>query len=184
MVVVVKAWAAQCNEGVLVGHIDRDTLSLPDILRFVLTFARRHRSSGVVGSARWKPLSAACAGKLDMWRRSLVAWLAKLADKVVLVLYLDSVASRDQVAPAVRFKRPNKRKYTVISVEAKWATLEDARVTRADPVTVLALRSQLAEFGCHPDCADSWMRKEQAMYVNAMCNALSFGASHASYTFS
>ena len=176
--VVVKAWAGQCNEGLLASHIDRDTQSLPDILRFVLTFARRQRSS--MGSTRWKPVSAACAGKLDMWRRALVAWLAKLADKVVLVLYLDSVESRDQVAPAMRFNRPEKRKYTVMSVEAKWAILEDARVNRADPVTVLALRSKLAEFGCHKDAADSWLRKEQAMYANGAGIALSSGASHAS----
>ena len=115
-----------------------------------------------------------------MWRRALVAWLAKVADTTVLVLYLDSVESRGQVAPAMRFNRPDKRKYTVVSVEAKWAILEDARANRTDPVTALALRSKLSEFGCHPDAADSWMRKEQAMYAKRTGLRLSCGASHAS----
>ena len=110
-----------------------------------------------------------------MWRRALVAWLAKLADKIVLVLYLDNVESMDLAAPAVRFNKADKRKYTFISMEAKWDILEDARATHAAPVTVLALRSKLAECGCHQDSADAWLRKEQQMYLKATGSALSSG---------
>lgn len=160
------------------SHIDRDTQSIWDILRFVLTFARRHRSSK--DGTRWKPVSTSCASKLHMWRGALVAWLAKLADKIVLALYLDKVESMDLAAPAMRFNNADKRKYTIVSVEAKWEILEDARATHAAPVTVLALRSKLAECGCHKDAADAWLRKEQQMYLKATCSALSSGASHAS----
>ena len=155
------------------SHINRDTQSLSDILRFVLTFERRHREGK-------KQVSAVCAGKLNMWRRQLVAWLAKAADKTVLGLYLNSAESRDQLAPAIRYKKTDKRKYTLVSVEAKWETLEDSRAARTDPVTALALRSKLTAFGCHQDAADSWMRKEQAMYWKGVSRALSSGASHAS----
>ena len=163
-----KEWEEQCNEGVLVSHIDSDTLSFVDILRFVLTFARNHR-------ARGKTLSAMCIEKLDMWRRALVAWIAKVADKTVLALYLNNDLSRDHAPPALRFHNPVKRKY-IVTPETKWDLLEDARVNHSSPATVLALRSKLEEFGCHSDSADAWRRKEQAMYAKQTSVCLSVGA--------
>ena len=171
---VVKAWVAQHNVGIFSSDLGRDTQSVMDILRFVLTFGRRHKAKG-------KIVSATCTAKLDMWRQALVAWIAKLADKTVLALYLDNGASRDQLAPSTRFNRPDKRKYTQMSHDAKWAVLQDARAARTNPVTVLALRSEQSAFGCHKDAADAWMRKEQAMYRKGTCIVLSSGASHASY---
>ena len=151
--------------------IDEDTHSLQDILRFVLTFARRHRAAG-------KSLSATCTEKLDMWRRALVAWLARLADKTVLALYLNNALSREQAFPAIHFNKTGKRKYTVVTPEVKWAILEDARANRASPTIVLALRSASAEYGCHKDVADAWLRKEQAMYLNRTGIGLSIGVHH------
>ena len=169
-----EAWAAQCREGVLVSSIDRDTQSLVDILRFVLTFARRRRA------LPGKP-SAMCLRLLDVWRKGLVAWIAKLADKAVLGLFLNNPVSVDQAAPAIRFTQsPAKRKYTVVTPEAKWGVLEDARDNRVSLPIVVALRAKLDEMGCHQDTADSWMRKEQAMYARRADMALSCGAGHAS----
>ena len=124
-------------------------------------------------------MSAMCMGIIDKWRRALVAWFAKLADKTVLSLYLDNPVSTEQPPPAKRFKKLDKRKYVVVPPEAKWAILVDARETRTNPTTVLALRSKLEECGCHPDSADAWMRKEQAMYMKRAAIGLSIGVGHA-----
>ena len=167
-----SAWQLQFNEGSLVSPLDRDTHSLQDILRFVLTFARRHRTAG-------KTLSQTCSAKLDTWRRALVAWFSKLADKAVLALCLNCAMSRERAPPAIIFSsRPDKRKYIVMTPEAKWATLDDARAKRTNASTVLALRSASAECGCHPDVVDSWLRKEQTMYSKRTGFALSTGVRH------
>ena len=171
-----KAWAKQFNEGGLASHMDRDTLGLIDILRFLLMFVRRHRAAG-------KMASKMCVGKLDMWRQALVAWIAKVADKTVLELYLDNDVSKDMAPPAIRFKTEGKRKYTFVAPQAKWDILEDAREIRTLPSTVVAVRSKMDEFGCHANTAEGWMRKEQEMYWKRTGIGLSCGASHASYTF-
>lgn len=169
---VVKAWDVQCNGGVLLSPLERCTHSFVDILRFTLTFARRHRAAG-------KSVSTTCSDKLDMWRRALVSWFAKLADKAVLALYLNNAVSREQACPALRSNNPNKRQYVVMSPEAKWNILCDARKERTSPSTVLALRSDSNVYGCHEDSADYWMRKEQAMYANRAAIGLASGVGHA-----
>ena len=67
-------------------------------------------------------------------------------------------------APALQFRRANKRKYTVVTVEAKWATLELARKNRQDLQTVLAVRSDTPDLGCNEYGAAAWTLKEHEMY--------------------
>jgi hypothetical protein len=87
----------------------------------------------------------------------------------------------------MRFQRPGKRKYAVLTPEAKWAVLHDARRTRADPSTVLAIKSDPVQrtadqVGCHNYAADNWRLKEQEMYWKRT-GLLTAGdrAHHASY---
>ena len=63
------------------------------------TFARRLRAAR-------KTLSATCNEKLDTWRRALVAWVSKLADKAALALYLNDTPSREHAPPTIHFNSP------------------------------------------------------------------------------
>jgi len=118
--------------------------------------------------------------------------MAREADKTVLTLYLNNASSVDRPPPALmlrkrRFTGPtppgeNPRKtHCVLSPEAKWQVLTDAREVRADPGTVVRLRRADAEYGSEGTSAEGWMRKEQAMYSRRTSIALSCGASHAFY---
>jgi hypothetical protein len=160
-----RQWEVHYNAGNLVSPLTRDTQSLADILRFILTFARCRRAAG-------KQISEACSQFLVTWRRVLVAWFSRLADKFVLARYLNNAVSEEHAAPALQFQSPNKRKYTLVSAEAKWSTLEDARRTRASPTTVLAVKHDSPHLGCNEQAAESWMQKEQEMYLNRCACAL------------
>ena len=152
-----REWGVQHSAGNLASPLNRDTHSLADILQFILTFARRRR-------AERKPISKPCFQFLVIWRRALMAWFSKLADKFVLTTYLINAVSQERPAPALHYERPNKRKYTVVSPEAKWSILEKARTNRASPTTVLAVQSDSPHLGCNEQAADTWKQKEQAMY--------------------
>ena len=102
--------------------------------------------------------------------------VSKLADKFVSTTYLNNVVSKERPAPALQYERPNKRKYTVVSPEAKWSILEKARTNRASPTTVLAVQSDSPHLGCNEKAADTWMQKEQAMYWN-LCGFALIGSS-------
>ena len=93
-----------------------------------------------------------------------MSWLSKLADKLVLAAFLNNAESMAHAAPALQFRRANKRKYTVVTVEAKWETLELARKNRQDLQTVLAVRSDTPDLGCNEYGAASWSMKEHEMY--------------------
>jgi len=168
-----KAWDAQQRDGALVSALDRETQNLEDILKFVCSVERQVR-----GKKNGAQLSPVCKGRLARWRSALLHWFSDMADKVVLGMYLDNAKAKDHVPPSQSFQTPNKRKYTMMSPEGKWLTIVDARRVRTNPSTVLALRSDLANYGCHEDSADAWLRKEQQMYLNRTAVALS-GASHA-----
>ncbi len=84
-------------------------------------------------------------------RQGLVTWIAKLADKVVLALYLNNHTSVELAPPATRYNRPDKRKYTVVTPEATWDVREDARDNHVSLPIVVALRAKLDEMGCHQD---------------------------------
>ena len=98
-----ESWDKQFIAGRLVGPIERDTHSVQDIFRFVLTFAKRRREA-------LRPLSDMATKQIDMWTRALVAWLSKLADKAVLALYLNNARAANHAPPALSFARPGKRK--------------------------------------------------------------------------
>jgi len=161
----------QHSDGLLLGPLIRDTHNVQDIFRFMLTFARRRRAK------RKPPLSDACSQYLVGWRRPLLAWFSEMADKLVLRCCLDNANSQG-APPAINHKNPLKRKYTVISVQAKWSTLVEARRVRTSPNVVLALGSNLSQLGCHEDVAESWMRKEQHMYMDRCGFALSGNGAH------
>lgn len=152
--------------------LDRETHSLQDIFRFVFTVARHNRTAR-------KLTGVVCLARIGMWRRALLAWFAKMSDEVVLSMYLDNALAQKQPPVSESFQNPDKRKYVIVSAETKWKTLEDARTVRTVPSVVLALRSDSAQHGCHPDAADAWMRKDQSMYWARTCMALANGASHA-----
>ena len=150
-------WKEQHVSGLLVSSIEGDSQDVVDVLRFVLTFARRRRK-------KQKALSEHCRKALRTARRALVSLLSQLTDKFIKDVVLPMPDAIAAVPPALQFKNPNKRKYTVISNEAKWKTLMDARSKRANLTSVLALRSDSPEFGANELAAELWLLKEQEMY--------------------
>ena len=78
----------------------------------------------------------------------------------------------DHAPPALSFVRPGKRKYSVVTPEVKWATITDARKNHSVPNVVLALRSDLREYGCHRSVAEPWVRKEHRMYAKRITELL------------
>ncbi len=164
----------QHDAGILVGPVARDTHNAQDIFRFMLTFARRRRAAR-------KKLSTYCSQYLDTWRRSLLTWFTKMADRFVLAECLDNADSQSASPPAVAHQKTNKRKYTIVSVEAKWEALEAARRVRVSPNAVLALNSESSHLGCHEQAADPWLRKDQNIYWRRCDFALaSNGVDHSS----
>ena len=117
---------------------DRDTHSLVDILRFVLTLSRRRRNAK-------KPPSLQMNLFLDTCRKAFVAWLSNLADKTVLALCLNDDISKKLAAPALLYKSPRKRKYVHVSAEAKWSVLEAAKKARASEKTIIFARSNTSD---------------------------------------
>ena len=169
-----KEWALQHECNILVSTLDRQTLSLEDILRFVLHFERHRRNAK-------RPVSKPLSEFIAMSRRALLTWLTKWADKSVLVSFLNNATSTTLAAPALQFRRSEKRKYCKVSVEAKWSILETARRTRANACTVLAVKSESAELGCNEQAADVWMRKEHEIYAKNTAMVLAGdGSGHAS----
>ena len=59
-----RDWQVQCNAGVLVSPLGRDTQNLADILNFVLMFARRRRAAG-------KTVSGPCSRQFEVNLRSV-----------------------------------------------------------------------------------------------------------------
>ena len=132
-----KTWEDLFDAGALAAPLSRDTQSLADVLRFILTFQQCHRGSG-------KQVSKPCSDFLLTLRRAMVAWISQWADQLVLAWYLQNNAAQQQAAPALnnaaQQQRYKKRKYIMVSSEAKWKTLVDARRVRASPTVVLSLR--------------------------------------------
>jgi len=162
----------QLSDGLLLGPLTRDTHNVQDIFRFMLTFVRRRRA------ARKIPLSDALIQYFVEWRRALVAWFSWTVDKLALACCLDNADSQDQAPPAIQYKSPLKRKYTVVSVHAKWSTLVEARRVRANAETVLALGRNASHLGCATKVATVWMRKEQHIYLDRCGFALSGAGAH------
>ena len=110
-----------------------------------------------------------------------------MADKLVLAECLNIAECEQRPPPSLRFNYEDgasKRKYTVVSVEAKWDCLRMARDVRTSCSTVLALTQILgtSEFGCAEKMGAPWMRKEQEIYHDQCGLALSGdGARHASH---
>ena len=125
-------------------------------------------------------MSTICHARLATWRRALLAWFVKAADKVVLSMYLNNALAKEQAPVSLTFQKPGKRKYVMVSAESKWSTLKHARTVRTQPSVVLALGAlqRSTDLGCSKDAADSWIRKEQRMYLKRVAAALALdGAS-------
>ena len=127
------------------ASIDRDTQSITDILRFVCSFEHWQRTRSK------NKLRPTIAQKVIMWRRSLMAWMARLADETVVAWYVNTAPAAALVLPPAKIRAGGElknRKYVQISVEAKWQCLEDARACHTDPATVLRVHS------CSPVAAE------------------------------
>ena len=67
--------------------LERETHSLQDIFTFVFSVARHHR----VARKKMNPM---CLSRLVMWCRAPMPWLAKVADKAVLSMYLNNAVAK------------------------------------------------------------------------------------------
>ena len=154
---LLQEWSMQHEAGILSSSIDRETLSLLDVVTFVMTLGRRRR-------LRMRPLSKYSRRFMDTIRRALIPWSTRMADRWVLAKYLNDQKAAERPAPALVWQRPGKRKYSKVSAEAAWALIEKARKGHVDLRHALWLCSDQADLGCNEFEDSVWIHKLLAMY--------------------
>ena len=165
---LLREWSMQHIARKLSSSIDRETLSLLDVVTFVMTLRRRR-------ALRMRPFSKYSRRFMDTMRRALISWSTRMADRWVLAKYLNDQKAAERPAPAlVWHSRPGKRKYAKVSAEAAWDIIEKVRKMNGDLRQALWLNSDQAELGCSPFQDSVWIHKLLTMYYKR--SAIPFAA--------
>ena len=154
---LMKEWSEQHACELLVGPLERDSHTISDVFRFIVTLKGRRKEFK-------RNVSTPLALFVDTWRRLLILWLSNLLDAVVLTTTLNDQSCIDRPPVAQSYHRPGKRKYTVVSAEAKWFALSEARRVRANTSLVLSLNQDSPQLGCNDQAFELWTMKEQTLY--------------------
>ena len=97
-------WGRQHDLGMLSSSLDRATLSLVDVVIFVMTLGRQRRLRNLA-------LSQSSQSFVEAMRRALVPWSTRMVDRWVLAKYLHDQSAAERQPAALVHERPGKRKY-------------------------------------------------------------------------
>ena len=143
----------------LCGGLNRDTHSIADIFTFTLSYYHYRRKCKVTASAQ---------RGLARWRSSLVLWLTRMADKVILLMYLNNARAQTTSAPARKHAPRNGeivRVHTRLSPQCKWQAVHEARAQGIHVRVLLEVkRKSDPAYGCCGRTAAHWVNILNRLY--------------------
>ena len=144
----------------LCGGLNRGTHSIADIFTFTFSYYHYRKKSKVIASAQ---------RGLARWRSSLVLWLTRLADKVILLMYLNNARAQTTSAPARRLSskgETNVLRRIRLSARCKWQVLQEARAQGIHPSVLLEVkRKSDPAYGASGGSAVKWMNLLNRLYL-------------------